>query len=183
MYWLRAVSVFIFHFMLGFFVPRRHHAYKGFWSEYSACRLFAQLMLLASLQSCFSWPHSFDALPPWVRVAALGATGLHVAGCLVFCVRNALLCLRNVEYSEGELAAIFQKWRSREVAFQTLLDAQLAFIGHVQAHLHSHEDSSPSRRSSSQSRWLLMRQVAILTGGSTSTPKPLPGSMAAEPDR
>ena len=52
---------------------------------------------------------------------SLLAAAAHLVSCGLFCARNALLCLRNVEYSEGELAAIFQKWRSREVAFQTLL--------------------------------------------------------------
>ena len=41
-------SVFAFHFVGGFFSREAHHGFKGFWAEYVACRLFAQLMLLAA---------------------------------------------------------------------------------------------------------------------------------------
>ena len=50
------MSVFGYHFMIGFFSSSRHHSFKGFWAEYAACRMFAQLMLLAALQSWFAWP-------------------------------------------------------------------------------------------------------------------------------
>ena len=44
------MSVFGYHFMIGFFSSSRHHSFKGFWAEYAACRMFAQLMLLAAVQ-------------------------------------------------------------------------------------------------------------------------------------
>eukprot|EP00308_Calcidiscus_leptoporus_P026052 CAMPEP_0119388282 /NCGR_PEP_ID=MMETSP1334-20130426/104335_1 /TAXON_ID=127549 /ORGANISM="Calcidiscus leptoporus, Strain RCC1130" /LENGTH=147 /DNA_ID=CAMNT_0007410223 /DNA_START=81 /DNA_END=521 /DNA_ORIENTATION=+ len=145
------MSVFLYHFLLGFFSPARHHSFKGFWAEYVACRLFAQLMLLAAVQAWFSWPDSFDALPLTLRVAALTAAWVQMGLCFNFCARNALLIIRNVEFNDAELAAMFCQWRTHEKVVNTLLDAQLAFISVVQAELlqdqeHDAGSSRPPRR-------------------------------------
>ncbi|KAL1498730.1 hypothetical protein AB1Y20_014040 [Prymnesium parvum] len=167
------MSVFTYHFVLGFFSPSRHHSFKGFWAEYSACRLFAQLMLLTSLQALFAWPRLFDGLP-LLRLVSLAAAAAHAASALVFCVRNSLLCLRNAEYSEAELAAIFDKWRGNEAAVQTLLDAQLAFIARIQAQLfHVGNDAAAKPP---HSRWLLMHQMMILCKFRSSGDLPVPAS-------
>ena len=63
------MSVFGYHFMIGFFSSSRHHSFKGFWAEYAACRMFAQLMLLAALQVSPS---------PRVRVS-IGVAALQVS--------------------------------------------------------------------------------------------------------
>jgi len=95
---------------------------------------------------------------------------------LRFALRNGLLCLRNVEYSEPELAAIFEVWRRREAAVQTLLDAQLAFVARVQDLVERRLEAAPATTmpllsargrsattpSGPSGRWLLLRQVLIL---------------------
>mmetsp|Transcript_48563 Transcript_48563/g.134702 ORF Transcript_48563/g.134702 Transcript_48563/m.134702 type:complete len:178 (+) Transcript_48563:266-799(+) len=169
------MSVFTFHFTLGFFSPSRHHAFKGFWAEYSACRLFAQLMQLASLQAAFAWPLAFDSLPQPLRVGAVVGAALHGASSFFFCARNAMLCLRNVEYSEAELAIIFEQWRGLEVAVQTLLDAQLAFIARVQLQLQNYYDAAEPRKPP-RSRWLLLRQVMLLSKLRAAGDFPIPAS-------
>jgi hypothetical protein len=74
------MSVFVFHFLVGFFLPG-DHSHKGFWAEYCACRLFCQLMLLAAINSWFSWPHLFDAMPVLVQcVARAKRAQKHVVG-------------------------------------------------------------------------------------------------------
>lgn len=154
------LSVFTFHFVLGFFVTGGNHSYRGFWAEYAACRLFAALMLLAALHSWFSWPACFDSQSTAVQAVALAVAAAHALPALHFCARNALLCLRNVEYSEDELASLFVQWRGQEVLSQTLLDAQLAFVNAVQEQLHaSHGPAGPA---SHRRPWLLLRQALIL---------------------
>ena len=124
------MSVFGYHFIAGFFVAG--HSFKGFWAEYAACRLFAQLIMLAAVQSWFAWPDAFDSQPLALRVCALGAAACSVLWTMDFCVRNLMLCLRNVEYSEEELAARFDGGRRREAMLQTVIDAQLAVIARIQ---------------------------------------------------
>ena len=94
-----------------------------------------------------------------------------------FALRNGLLCLRNVEYSEPELAAIFEVWRRREAAVQTLLDAQLAFVARVQDLVERRLEAAPATTmpllpargrsatapSGPSGRWLLLRQALTLT--------------------
>ena len=82
------MSVFGYHFMIGFFSSSRHHSFKGFWAEYAACRMFAQLMLLAALQSWFAWPDAFNALPHALRAAALALAAAHSVSCLRFALRK-----------------------------------------------------------------------------------------------
>ena len=65
-------------------------------------------MLLAAVQSWFAWPELFNDLPPALRASALALVAAHSFSCLRFTLRNGLLCLRNVEYSQEELAAIFE---------------------------------------------------------------------------
>ena len=117
----------------------------------------AQPQALAELR-----PAHFASLPSSLRGLALAAAAVHSASALRFATRNALLCARNVEYSEQELAEIFDAWRLQETALQTLLDAQLAFVARVQDLATRWSDAAPSARPSARGRWLLLRQVAIL---------------------
>ncbi|GMI48013.1 hypothetical protein TrCOL_g5703 [Triparma columacea] len=124
--------LFSFHFCLGFFTARGGHSYKGFWAEFATCVNFANLMLLASVSAWFKDFEEFSTRDPYIQYAALSVAFLHAFSALVYCSKNLLLCLRNVEYSEKQLAKIFDKYKRDEFIFQTLMDAQLAFINHVQ---------------------------------------------------
>ena len=116
-------------------------------------------MHVCAQQAWFAWPLAFDTLPSSARAGTLVAAAMHAVPFLRFCVRNALLCLRNVEYSEAQLADIFMLWRSQEVAVQTLMDAQLAFVERVQAALWQHHDASAA---SPRHTRLLLRQLFLL---------------------
>ena len=48
----------------------------------------------------------FDSQSTAVQAVALAVAAAHALPALHFCARNALLCLRNVEYSEDELASL-----------------------------------------------------------------------------
>jgi hypothetical protein len=151
------MSVFVFHFLLGFFSPG-DHSHKGFWSEYAACRLFCQLMLLAALNSWFSWPENFDELPLHLQYLALAFAAIHGVLCFSFCLRNLFLCVRNVDYTEDELVWAFNQWRWKEDLFQTLMDLQLAFVEGVQGELQE-----ATRRGGSVSYFKHMfRQLVLL---------------------
>ena len=173
-------SVFAFHFVGGFFSREAHHGFKGFWAEYVACRLFAQLMLLAAVQSWFAWPAAFDAAPQPLRAAALLAAAAHLVSCGLFCARNALLCMRNVEYDQDELAGLFALWRAQESAVQTLLDAQLALYERVQTQLLRNERP---RSGGGGTGWLLLRQLHLLRRLQVASTDalPVPASPRASP--
>jgi len=125
-----SLGLFGYHFTAGFFhVDGGNHAYKGFWSEFAAAKLFAQLMVLAALQSPFSWPHqdtTTNSIPLFVIAA------LHAFWYASFCIRTFFLCMRNIEYTDAELCRFFDATRQKELIVQTFLDAQLAFIARVQ---------------------------------------------------
>ena len=126
------LMLFSFHFCLGFFTASGGHSYKGFWAEFATCVDFAQLMLLGAISSWFKDFEEFEMRDNWVKGGAYAVAGAHAAYAFVFCGRNLLLCLRNVEYKEKSLAKIFDKYKRDEVIFQTLLDVELAFIARVQ---------------------------------------------------
>eukprot|EP00927_Polykrikos_kofoidii_P019103 TRINITY_DN18903_c0_g1_i1.p1 TRINITY_DN18903_c0_g1~~TRINITY_DN18903_c0_g1_i1.p1 ORF type:complete len:451 (+),score=69.40 TRINITY_DN18903_c0_g1_i1:128-1480(+) len=154
------MGVFEYHFLSGFLSPSRHHTFKGFWGEFCACRSFAQLMMLAAVQSWFASPEMFDTLPSAMRVISFIAAAFHYACFFRFCARNAMLCFRNVEYSEADLANIFSNWRSQEAVVQTFLDAQLAFVDRVQQELENNQYAdAPSRPCLSR---MLFQQLQIL---------------------
>mmetsp|Transcript_23799 Transcript_23799/g.29255 ORF Transcript_23799/g.29255 Transcript_23799/m.29255 type:complete len:493 (+) Transcript_23799:89-1567(+) len=146
-----SVCVFMVHFIAGFFFTSGHHTFKGFWSEFAATKLFAQLMVLASIQSWFSWPSVFDAMHPYVQAVALVFAGLHILWYTRFCIRTLFLCLRNVEYKESELCRFFDASRRKERAFQTFLDAQLAFIARVQREFGATHNSSSEEKATDMS--------------------------------
>ena len=64
-----ALHVFAFHFITGFFDPQGTHSFRGFWAEYCGAYMFAQLMMLAAMNSWFADPDVFYALPPKVRAS------------------------------------------------------------------------------------------------------------------
>jgi len=130
------------HFVGGFLFTSGHHTFKCFWSEFAAIKLFAQLMVLASIQSWFSWPSTFDAMHPYVQAAAAVFAGIHILLYMSFCLRTLSLCLRNIEYTESELCRFFDASRRKERVFQTFLDAELAFIARVQREFGSTQNSS-----------------------------------------
>lgn len=151
------MSVFSFHFLVGFLSKAKHHSFKGFWSEYTACRLFAQLMMLASIQSCFAQPEILHAMPTVLRVTAIVVATSHIVFFLLFLAPNTMLVLRNVERSEAQLAGMFKSGRKQDSIVQLLLDAQLAFVGCIQAELGFNEQTDTG-----QVRQWLFQQVQIL---------------------
>lgn len=121
--------------------------YKGFWAEFAAARMFAQLVLLGAV-SCWFRPHHrldgsaryFDELPILLRAGAIGLALLHALSFGRFAVRNALLSLRNIEYSDEELARIFTQWRRQEALAQSVLDANLMLVHQMQTQLKAPAD-------------------------------------------
>lgn len=156
------MSVFTFHFMVGFLSQAKHHSFKAFWSEYTACRLFAQLMMMAAIQSWFAEPEQLRAMPWVMRVAAVAVAALHGVVCLHFLVPNTMLVLRNVERSEAQLARMFTSGRNQDSLVQLLLDAQLAFVSCIQAELGIHEENDTGNQAPVR-QWLFQQIHIILS--------------------
>lgn len=139
-----ALQVFAFHFITGFFDPQGTHSFRGFWAEYCGAYMFAQLMMLAAMNSWFSDPDAFYALPPNVQTLALALAAMQGFWSLSFCLPNMSLVARNVNYSEQQLARLFDRMKFQEKTFQTLLDLQLAFVRKV--HLVAAQVGEEGRR-------------------------------------
>lgn len=92
-------------------------------------------MLLAAVSSWFNDFEEFEQHESWVKVLAITVALAHATWALIYCSRNLLLCVKNVEYSDKQLARIFDKYKRDEVIFQTLIDSQLAVIANVQKFL------------------------------------------------
>jgi len=97
-----------------------------------------------STDSWFSWPEIFDDLPIGLQYATLFIAAAHFYYFGLFCVRNLFLCLRNIDYSEAELANAFMQWRWKEAVFSTIIDLQLAFVQGVQEQLRDVQEDGDS---------------------------------------
>ncbi len=145
------MSHFTAFFVLGI-VSRKVAYYKGFWAEFAAARMFAQLVILAAISSWFR-PHLradgstrvFEELPLTLQALAIVLALAHAASFGRFALRNALLSLRNVEYSDTELAAIFEQWRRQEAVAQSVLDANLMAVQAIQEQLKTTDGASSPR--------------------------------------
>jgi hypothetical protein len=159
-----ALHVFGFHFITGFFDPKGSHSFRGFWAEYCGAYMFAQLMLLAAVSSWFASPEAFYSLPTKVQAISFILAMFHGYWSVSFCIPNTLLCFRNVEYSEKQLAKLFDRMKFQEITFQTLLDLQLAFVRRVHLVLRKVSDGEVSVKGSGGvgKVGLLLSQIEII---------------------
>jgi len=105
------LNYFLFFFYSGFLNPNFASSaafYKGFWAEFAAARMFAQLMILAAAASWFvphyqqdGSPLLFDERPLAGRAVAVAVAAAHGASFGRFALRSAWKSLRNLEYSEA----------------------------------------------------------------------------------
>ena len=80
----------------------------------------------------------------------------------------------DITTSRTELVPTLSRVRP-QVAVQTLLDAQLAFIARVQLQLQNYYDAAEPRNPP-RSRWLLLRQVMLLSKLRAAGDFPIPAS-------
>ncbi|GMH74091.1 hypothetical protein TrST_g7594 [Triparma strigata] len=155
------LHVFAYHFITGFF-HLGTHTFRGFWSEYSSAYMFAQLMMLSAVNSIFSSPEIFYSHPSKFQTLAVAAAALQGWWCLSFCVPNTLLIFKNVEYTEEQLAGMFDRMKFQEAAFQTLLDLQLVFVRRVHLVLREFEEEGQGGRGGVGRGRLLWDQFRII---------------------
>mmetsp|Transcript_36246 Transcript_36246/g.111150 ORF Transcript_36246/g.111150 Transcript_36246/m.111150 type:complete len:485 (+) Transcript_36246:550-2004(+) len=169
------LNYFLFFFYSGFLNPNFASSaafYKGFWAEFAAARMFAQLMILAAAASWFvphyqqdGSPLLFDERPLAGRAVAVAVAAAHGASFGRFALRSAWKSLRNLEYSEAELASLLLQWRRAEGLFQSLLDAYLLSLQALQSTLTA-DGSGPEG--------LAAQLCRLLRGGSRGPPEASP---------